>query len=90
MKRGPLVAFFALAFLLSWLVAGPLALQRAGLLSLRLPYSLHYLMAFGSMLSALIVVGTTEGRPGPWAVLIVVRRQSGRRPVGATPWFTRH
>ncbi|HLA24284.1 MAG TPA: type II CAAX endopeptidase family protein [bacterium] len=63
MRRYPLVAFFVLAFLFSWLVAVPLALQRGGVLPARLPYSLHYLMAFGPMLAALIVVGATEGRP---------------------------
>jgi membrane protease YdiL (CAAX protease family) len=59
-----LAAFFFLAFLLSWLVAVPLALQRAGSLPGRLPYGLHYFMAFGPMLSALIVVTATEGRAG--------------------------
>jgi membrane protease YdiL (CAAX protease family) len=64
MRRNPLAAFFVLAFLLSWLLAVPLALQRAGVLPARLPYSLHYLMAFGPMLSALLVVAATEGRAG--------------------------
>jgi membrane protease YdiL (CAAX protease family) len=64
MRKTPLAAFFFLAFLLSWLVAVPLALQRMGVLPTRLPYSLHYLMAFGPMLSALAVVAATEGRVG--------------------------
>ena len=64
MRKSPLAAFFFLAFLLSWLVAVPLALQRMGVLPARLPYSLHYLMAFGPMLSALAVVAATEGRVG--------------------------
>src|SRR3990170_3444114 len=63
MRRHPLLSFFTLAFLFSWLVAVPLALQRAGVLRTHLPYSLHYLMAFGPMLAALIVVAATEGRP---------------------------
>lgn len=64
MRRHPLAAFFVLAFLVSWLVAAPLALQKAGLLPARLPYSVHYFMAFGPMVAALIVVGATEGRVG--------------------------
>jgi membrane protease YdiL (CAAX protease family) len=64
MRRSPVAAYFIFAFFFSWLVAVPLALQRAGVLSTHLPYSLHYLMAFGPMLAALIVVGATEGRRG--------------------------
>lgn len=75
MKRHPTFAYLFFAFLFSWMVAVPLALQRSGVLSTRLPYSLHYLMAFGPMLGALIVVSGTQGR----AAWICIRRRRGDR-----------
>lgn len=63
-RRYPLAAFFILAFIVSWIVGVPLALVRAGIVKIDLPYSLHYLTAYGPMLAALIVIGVTEGRRG--------------------------
>ncbi|HEY6101771.1 MAG TPA: type II CAAX endopeptidase family protein [bacterium] len=76
-------AYLLLAFLFSWMVAVPLALQRSGVLSTRLPYSLHYLMAFGPMLGALIVVGVTQGRRGLAGFL-----SKGFRLSVGWPWLT--
>jgi len=54
-ERHPLSSFFCLAYLVSWSIAVPLALQAQGLLPERLPWSLHYLTAFGPAVAALLV-----------------------------------
>ena len=64
MRKSPLAAFFFLAFLLSSLVAVPLALQRMGVLLARLPYSLYLLDGLRADALPLAVVAATEGRVG--------------------------
>jgi membrane protease YdiL (CAAX protease family) len=56
--------FFCVAYALSWSIQIPLALQSHGKLSTSLPYSLHYLSAFGPLASAFITAALTEGRTG--------------------------
>lgn len=63
-RRHALPAFFIFAYLFSWVIAVPLALQRAGVIDTRLPYALHYLTAYGPMLSALLVTWRLSGRRG--------------------------
>ena len=63
-KKHPLLAFFVLAYALSWLVEIPLALRAHGVIQVEIPFSLHYLAAYGPMLSALIVTGVTGGPRG--------------------------
>jgi membrane protease YdiL (CAAX protease family) len=63
-KKRPLLAFFILAYALSWLVEIPLALEAQGTIQTGIPFSAHYLAAYGPMLSALIVTGMTRGSPG--------------------------
>jgi len=46
-SRHPLTSFFFIAYAVSWSIAVPLALQAQGALFQRLPWSLHYLTAFG-------------------------------------------
>ena len=53
--RHPLSAYYLLAYICSWSVAVPLALQGQGLVTLHLPLALHYLTAFGPAIAALIV-----------------------------------
>jgi membrane protease YdiL (CAAX protease family) len=62
--RHSLLMFFVLAYALSWAVEIPLALRAQGLISARIPWSLHYLAAYGPMLAAIIVTGITSGREG--------------------------
>ncbi len=62
-RRHPVLSFFLLAWLLSWVFMVPLALAGRGLIA-PLPRWLHYLSAYGPLLSALILVGRTEGRAG--------------------------
>ena len=56
-----LIAFFILAFLISWSIGVPLALSHQGIIPDILPTWTHYLVAFGPMLSALIVTGISQG-----------------------------
>lgn len=63
-RTAPLVAYFALAFLISWGIAVPLALAKAGLIEPILPTWTHYLVAYGPALSALIVTWWAEGKAG--------------------------
>ena len=59
-----LIAFFVLAYGLSWAVEIPLALRAQGLISAPIPWWLHYVAAYGPLLAAVIVTGITSGRDG--------------------------
>jgi uncharacterized membrane protein YhdT len=61
---GRLLAYFALAYALSWSIGIALALAAQGLIAPILPKWFHYLIAYGPLLSAVIVTGATEGRRG--------------------------
>jgi membrane protease YdiL (CAAX protease family) len=61
---GHLIAFFILAYALSWSIAVPLALANHDVIPALLPEWMHYLVAFGPMLAALIVTGLHRGRSG--------------------------
>lgn len=74
LARRPLVAFFALAFGLTWLFLLADALGARGLIPFRLTLSgpgliLALLMSYGPSIAALLVAGTTEGRAGLWSLL---------------------
>jgi membrane protease YdiL (CAAX protease family) len=62
--RRPLVAYFVITYAISWAIAVPLAARALGLLTLPIPFALHYLMPFGPMLAAIIVTRVTEGTDG--------------------------
>ena len=53
--RHPLSSFFFVAYAMSWSIAVPLALQAQGVLPERLPWSLHYLTAFGPAVAAFLI-----------------------------------
>jgi len=59
-----LFLFFLLAYLISWGVEIPLALQAQGVTHSKLPFSVHYLAGYGPMLAALIMTGLVEGGEG--------------------------
>jgi membrane protease YdiL (CAAX protease family) len=63
-KGHSLLMFFILAYALSWAVEIPLALRARGLIAAPIPWSLHYLAAYGPLLAAIIVTGLTDGREG--------------------------
>jgi membrane protease YdiL (CAAX protease family) len=57
-------AYFLLAYAISWSIGVPLALARQGIIPAVLPAWSHYLVAYGPLLSALIVTYAQQGRPG--------------------------
>jgi uncharacterized protein len=59
-----LIAYFILAYTISWAIAIPLALAKRGLLQPIFPQWFHYFVAYGPILSALIVTGATQGQQG--------------------------
>jgi uncharacterized protein len=64
LKQHSVLAYFILAYMISWAVELPLAASAQGWLQAPVPPALHYLASFGPMLSALIVTAATEGSPG--------------------------
>lgn len=63
-KKRPLLAFFVLAYVFSWIVEIPLALRAQGVIQTEFPFWAHYLAAYGPMLSALILTGLRRGWDG--------------------------
>jgi hypothetical protein len=60
-KKNSLVAYFILAYAISWVFMFAVAASARGWIETKVPYSLHYLASFGPMLSALIVSALTGG-----------------------------
>lgn len=56
-----LIVFFILACFFSWLIQIPLALSTQGVVSWKLPLTLHLLSAYGPLLAAFIVTGFNSG-----------------------------
>lgn len=63
-KNQALIMYFILAYAFSWGIQIPLALQSQGVIQESIPYSLHYLSAYGPMLSAILVTWTYGGSAG--------------------------
>ncbi len=63
-KRHELVAYFVLAYAITWAIGILLIASVRGLLGVQIPPSVHFLAAYGPMLSALIVTGVTGGAVG--------------------------
>jgi membrane protease YdiL (CAAX protease family) len=59
-----LIAFFILAYALSWVIQIPLALSTQGIINVDLPPSLHLLSAYGPLVAAFIVTAFTAGLQG--------------------------
>ena len=64
LKRHPVMAYFMLAYVISWAIELPLAAVAQGWVHASVPFGLHYLAAFGPMVSALLITAATEGRNG--------------------------
>ena len=58
------LAYFILAYVFSWSIGIPLALQQQGVIPPVLPLWTHYLVAYGPLLAAGIVTWRTEGKAG--------------------------
>jgi membrane protease YdiL (CAAX protease family) len=59
-----LVAYFILAYAISWAIGIPLALAKQGIIQPIFPQWFHYFVAYGPMISALILTWATQGPPG--------------------------
>lgn len=77
-SRHPLVVFFLLAYAFSWAVEIPLVASAQGWTDRPIPFTLHYLGAYGPLLAALITTWLTDGAGG-------IRRLVGRM----TQWRVR-
>lgn len=77
-----LSSYFLVSYVLSWSIGVPLALQAQGSIDTRLPYSLHYLTAFGPAAAALLVARLTRGR------LVPVEPTRPRLPARSILWWT--
>ena len=64
-----LLAYFALAYLISWLFWVPLALSTHDLLPFKLPFVLFMVGISGPILSAIILTAASGGKRGVWALL---------------------
>ena len=53
-KRHPVATYYVLAYLCSWAIAIPLALQAQGILATRVPFGLRYLSGLGPAVAALV------------------------------------
>jgi membrane protease YdiL (CAAX protease family) len=62
--RKSLGGYFVLAFALSWIVEFALIASQEGWIDPPLPFSLHYLAAYGPALAAILMTGFTAGRRG--------------------------
>ena len=63
-RRYPVTVYYLLALFFSWLIELPLVAIRQGWVRWEIPYSFHYLAAFGPMLAALTVTAAVGGRAG--------------------------
>lgn len=59
-----LVAYFFFAYAISWAIGIPLALAKQRIIHPIFPEWLHYFVAYGPMLSALLITGATQGQQG--------------------------
>lgn len=73
--RHSLLAYFILAYAISWSIEIPLGLSMRGIIQIQIPQAIHYLASFGPLLAALIVCLTTQGMTG-----------AGRLFSGLTRW----
>lgn len=63
-KRNPLVAYFVIAYAISWTIWSPIVASARVWVDWDVPYALYYLGSFGPLLSALIVTALTKGGAG--------------------------
>ena len=65
LKQHALVAYFALAFAITWALVSPLVLNALGLLAIQISPHWHFLGAIGPILAALIVTSSLSERKWP-------------------------
>ncbi len=64
LKKNALVAYFILAYLITWTIWWPLLAFSQGWVSWKAPNALFYFGSLGPMLSALVITALTSGRAG--------------------------
>jgi uncharacterized protein len=62
--RYPVLTYYLLALAFSWSILLLLGAVKQGWIDLQIPFSIHYLAAFGPMLAALITTAATSGVEG--------------------------
>lgn len=63
-KAHPLVAYFALAYAISWIIVLPLVAYAQGFIDVPVPFTLHYLNDLAPVLAAIIVTRIADGAEG--------------------------
>ena len=63
-KAHPLVAYFALAYAISWIIVLPLVAYAQGFIDVPVPFTLHYLNDLAPLLAAIIVTRIADGAEG--------------------------
>ncbi len=63
-RQRELVAYFVLAYAISWVIEIPIALSAQDIISSEVAREVHYLASFGPFLAAVIVASFAEGWPG--------------------------
>ena len=63
-KAHPLVAYFALAYAISWIIVLPLVAYAQGFVDVPVPFTLHYLNDLAPLLAAIIVARIADGAEG--------------------------
>lgn len=63
-KQHQLIAYFVLAYAISWMIVAPLVASAQGLIDVPVPFALHYLNDYGPLLAALITAGVANGTDG--------------------------
>lgn len=72
-RQHPVVTYYVVTLVISWLVELPLVAQVQGWMDLQLPLALHYVASFGPLLAAVIVTwanGGAEGLKELWSRMI--------------------
>jgi uncharacterized protein len=63
-KEHPIMAYFVLAYAISWIIVAPLVASAQGLIDLPVPFALHYLNDYAPLLAAIITAKIADGRVG--------------------------
>jgi hypothetical protein len=63
-RRGILALYILIAYAVSWGIEIPLALKTLGVIKADVPFSLHYLAAFGPFIAGIVVTWLASGREG--------------------------
>ena len=63
-KEHPLITYFVLTYVISWIIVAPLIASAQGFIDVPVPFPLHYLNDYGPLLAALITAGIANGTEG--------------------------